>query len=1202
MVSGAGNQTSNSGRWGDYSDMTVDPVDDCTFWYTQEYYSATSSSNWNTRIGSFTFGPCPAIQKGVLTGTVTNAVTGNPIANATVVASNGFSRATNGSGVYNIDPMASGTVSLAVSAPNYQTATVSGVTVTNGSTTTQNVQLIPLSNLVAGSGNISADDCNSNLNLDPGETVTVNLSILNNGADGASTTNLVGTLQATGGVTSPSGPQNYGAVVAGQPAVSRPFTFVVDASCGGTVTATLQLQDGATNYGTRTFTFQVGILAGVFPSTGAISVIVPDGNTAGIDIPINVPDNLAISDVNVRFRADMTYDGDLNISLVHPDNTTVALAISRGGSGDDFGSGTNDCTGTATVFDDAAATTIAAGASPFAGSFKPETPLSALNGKASNGTWKLHVVDTTGEDVATVGCVTLEINKQFTCCGVDIAAGLPAYAVTAESITPANNAPDPNETVTVNFALKNNGGSNATNLVATLQAGGGVAAPSGPQSYGALASGATASRPFTFVAQGSCGGTIAATLALQDGATPLPPITINIPIGATSSSTQSFSNTTAITIPATGSGLSSGAPANPYPSSINVSGMTGTVSKITVTIPSISHTYPGDVDILLVGPGGQKYIFLSDVIDSADWVNINYTLDDTAASLIANSGTPASGTFKPTNYGFPDAFPAPAPATPYANAATAGTDTFASVFNGTNPNGTWSLYVVDDEGEDVGTMPNGWTISITTQAPACATQSCSLACPANVTVQSATPAVVNYSPATPTGACGVLNYSTPSGSTFPVGTTPVTVSGANSAQCTFNVKVVSPVLPLIISEFRLRGPGGANDEYIELYNNSDSPINVSAIDASSGWALAASDGIVRFVIPNGTTIPARSHYLAVNSNGYSLGNYPNGNGPGVSESRRQGPGAVSNDAAVVKAAGIPVSSDISFEISGPTASGDISYTADIPDNAGIALFNTANAANFTLANRLDAVGSTNESNPLYREGAGYLPLSGAIYTGGINYAFVRDLCGKGGSMTTDGACTQSGIPKDSNDNATDFVFVDSNGFNVGAGQRLGAPGPENSSAPLTRNSLIAALLDGAVGSSSAPNRVRGFAGVPNAPFGTVELRRTITNNTGANITRLRFRVIDITTFPAAATWADLRPITSADVMVLTSSGTVLVRGTTLETPPSQGAGGGFNSSLSVGTVTLATPLANGASINVRWVLGVQQTGTFRFVINVEALP
>jgi subtilisin-like proprotein convertase family protein len=633
-----------------------------------------------------------------------------------------------------------------------------------------------------------------------------------------------------------------------------------------------------------------------------------------------------------------------------------------------------------------------------------------------------------------------------------------------------------------------------------------------------------------------------------------------------------------------------------------VAGLTGTVSKVTVTIPSISHSFPNDVDMLLVGPGGQKYVFFSDVIGGTDWANINYTLDDAAAALIPSSASPTSGTFKPTNYVAGDAFPAPAPATPYTNAATAGTDTFASVFNGTNPNGTWSLYVVDDGTADTGQMANGWTINITTP-PVCNTQSCSLVCPADVTVQSPTPTVVNYSPATPTGACGVLNYSTPSGSTFPVGATPVTVTGANAAQCTFNVNVVSPVRPLIINEFRLRGPGGANDEYVELYNNSDSPINVSAVDASAGWALAAADGVVRFVIPNGTVIPARAHYLGVNSNGYSLGNYPNGNAP-ISGDPKRTPGrsTTRNDGDIAEALGIPLNSDDSFAVNGPTASGDVSYTTDIPDNAGIALFITANPANFTLANRLDAVGSTSEANTLYREGAGYAPLSGATYTGGINYAFVRDMCGKGGSMTTNGACTQLGIPKDSNDNATDFVFVDSSGFSVGAGQRLGAPGPENSSAPLTRNSLVAALLDGAVGSSSAPNRVRSFAGVPNGTFGTLDIRRTFSNNTGGNITRLRFRVIDVTTFPAAATWADLRVITSSDVTVSTTAGNVLVRGTTLETPPTQGAGGGFNSSMSVGTVTLATPLANGASINVRWVLGIQQAGTFRFIVNIEALP
>ncbi len=58
LFDGAGSQTDTVNRWGDYSDMTVDPVDDCTFWYTQEYYATTSSFNWRTRIGSFKFDTC----------------------------------------------------------------------------------------------------------------------------------------------------------------------------------------------------------------------------------------------------------------------------------------------------------------------------------------------------------------------------------------------------------------------------------------------------------------------------------------------------------------------------------------------------------------------------------------------------------------------------------------------------------------------------------------------------------------------------------------------------------------------------------------------------------------------------------------------------------------------------------------------------------------------------------------------------------------------------------------------------------------------------------------------------------------------------------------------------------------------------------------------------------------------------------------
>jgi hypothetical protein len=58
IILGSGSQTSSFSRWGDYSSMSVDPTDDCTFWYTQEYYETTSSSGWQTRIASFRFPSC----------------------------------------------------------------------------------------------------------------------------------------------------------------------------------------------------------------------------------------------------------------------------------------------------------------------------------------------------------------------------------------------------------------------------------------------------------------------------------------------------------------------------------------------------------------------------------------------------------------------------------------------------------------------------------------------------------------------------------------------------------------------------------------------------------------------------------------------------------------------------------------------------------------------------------------------------------------------------------------------------------------------------------------------------------------------------------------------------------------------------------------------------------------------------------------
>ena len=139
----------------------------------------------------------------------------------------------------------------------------------------------------------------------------------------------------------------------------------------------------------------------------------------------------------------------------------------------------------------------------------------------------------------------------------------------------------------------------------------------------------------------------------------------------------------------------------------------------------------------------------------------------------------------------------------------------------------------------------------------------------------------------------------------------------------------------------------------------------------------------------------------------------------------------------------------------------------------------------------------------------------------------------------------------------------------------------------------------------------------NKAFGTLSVRRRFVNTTGAPITRLRFRLVDFTSFAGPGAIADLRALSSLQVVVnnindsatcaatgtpTTAPCSVTVFGTTVEEPPTQSLGGALNSSMSAGTIALPTPLAPGASINLQFLLGVQQTGAFKFFFNIEALP
>jgi hypothetical protein len=150
------------------------------------------------------------------------------------------------------------------------------------------------------------------------------------------------------------------------------------------------------------------------------------------------------------------------------------------------------------------------------------------------------------------------------------------------------------------------------------------------------------------------------------------------------------------------------APASPYPSQIPVSGL-GAVSDVNVTLSGYSHTSPPDVRALLVGPQGQSTQLMSDVGSDGDATNLTITFDDAAPTVLPNPLV--SGTFKPSQEttGCPTpmnslSFPSPAPLGPYG--------TSLAGFNGTNPNGAWSLYVVDDFQIDSGSIAGGWRLDI----------------------------------------------------------------------------------------------------------------------------------------------------------------------------------------------------------------------------------------------------------------------------------------------------------------------------------------------------------------------------------------------------------------------------------------------------------------------------------------------------------
>lgn len=284
-----------------------------------------------------------------------------------------------------------------------------------------------------------------------------------------------------------------------------------------------------------------------------------------------------------------------------------------------------------------------------------------------------------------------------------------------EGNPPTNGMINPGQNVTVNFGLENIGNINATNVSATLLGTGGVVTNSAQtRSYGTLAPAGAATATFNFVANGTNGATITATLQLSGGATNQVKFNFVLP------TVNNFANITNIIIP------DHGPATNGYPSPIVVSGLTGLVGRVTVTFTNVNHTYPDDVDILLVGPGGQNVLLESHAGAGGILTNASLTFDDYATNsqggrnYLPPSSQILSGTYVPSQYGtvnltndFDGTIQLPMsnlpPAQPYG--------TNLSIFNGTNPNGTWELYVFDSSEGDQGIIIGGWSMAIETGTP-----------------------------------------------------------------------------------------------------------------------------------------------------------------------------------------------------------------------------------------------------------------------------------------------------------------------------------------------------------------------------------------------------------------------------------------------------------------------------------------------------
>jgi len=364
----------------------------------------------------------------------------------------------------------------------------------------------------------------------------------------------------------------------------------------------------------------------------------------------------------------------------------------------------------------------------------------------------------------------------------------------------------------------------------------------------------------------------------------------------------------------------------------------------------------------------------------------------------------------------------------------------------------------------------------------------------------------------------------------------------------FTGAVSSSALPVngsvIISEFREQGPGGAGDDYVELYNNTDSNITVTTNDGTAGWALAGTGPVLYTVIPNGTVIPARAHFLVVGIS-YSLRAY---------------------------------------------AGGDLNLNSDIPANTGIGLFNTTNAGSWTTGNLIDSVGFTGD--PLFGEGTRLTSIGATA----LEHAFARKFLLDTNNNATDfvlvstsGATIGATVSALGGPNPAELASPLHD--NAAIASTSVDPAQNVGSSPNRVRCSTCISSNASLGTLTLRRRFTNNTGqtLTRMRFHVIQLS-TLNNTEGQpSPADLRLLTSASTTFPTALCVQGSmieQPAVQAVGAGLNSTVTIDLSGDATTNCNDNGTPG----------------VSNGEGVNVQFVLGVQTAGNYQFLVYVEALP